>query len=599
MGYGSRAQRVPAKGGSALSDIDIYKIACLFKTERGIVNASGLPVVHDEIYSMNDFYKKCGGYNSSYYGSYILKSFYDELEDSINCEAKVLSYVDAAAAQASYTILDLLGASIFTVKAGRKGLNDLSAFGNKIAIKITHIEDITMKLTTELADSATSAILDSVDNLEVGDYLKFKEGSDEEVRVILTITPATKTVTFAAITESGGFSISGTTVTRLDWKLEIGVKDDLGNYQRVESPWQGPFVKSDTVGLAEDVNDTESGSDFVILAVTTANASAPESQLPAELTAWTALTGGSDGAAANDAAWKTLADTYFVSPEFTILLAPESSSITHNSNMSAFTTDGYKGVFYAQAANGATESTLKNFGASLRGGIKFAMLPSDKWIKVSDPTKTSGTKDIPMVGIAAAHWFNTYLKFGESKVAAGNKSEMVLKAGGKLIDTNALVHDDSLGVGGRLIRNYSVNICKFTRGKGITINSARTFSTDDGYKFQNQLFQWILYSRSIVTYLKGIEQDKYAIAGTGSHRRVVTSYMNRKYKAGHLFQGQKEDGSYTTFKDVCIIVNDFTINTLVDINNGIETIFLQFISPPPVEEAILSLASAGVTTLSA
>jgi hypothetical protein len=598
MGYGARAQRVPARGGSALSDIDIFKIALLCKTERGIVDASGLPIVHDEIYSMNDFYKKCGGFNSSYYGGYVLQSFYDELEDSINCESKVLSFVDAAAAQASYTILDGAGDSIFTIKSGRKGLDDKSAFGNKIAIKITHIEDITMKLTAELADAATSAVLDSVDNLEVGNYLKFVEGSDEEVRVITGITPSTKTVTFAALTESGGFSVSGTTVTRLDWKLEIAVKDDLGSYQRIENPWQYPFAKSDTVGLAKYVNDTESGSDFVVLAVTSANASDPDDQLPAELTTWTALTGGSDGAAPNDANWNTLADTYLADSEFAILLAPESVSITHNQNMSGFVTDGYKGIYYAQAANGATEDTLKNFGASLRGGIKFAMLPCDKWIKVNDPTKISATKDIPMTGIAAAHWFNTYLKFGESKVAAGNKSEMVLKAAGKLIDTNGLVHDDSLGVGGRLIRNYSVNICRFTRGKGITINSARTFSTDDGYKFQNQLFQWILYSRSIVAYLKGVEQDKYAIAGTGSHRRVVTSYMNRKYKAGHLFKGQKEDGSYTEFKDVCIIVNDFTINTLANINNGIEEIFLQFIAPPPLEEVILSLASAGVTTLS-
>jgi hypothetical protein len=597
MGYGSKAQRGVARGGSTLTDIDIYKLALLCKTERGIVDANGYPVVHDDIYSMEDFYKKCGGFNSSYYGSYIAQSFYDELEDSIDCEMKVLSYVDSSAAQAAYSILDDAGTLIFTVSAGRRGLNDKSAFGNKIAIKTTQIEEISMKLTAELEDAATTATLDNVDNLEVGNYLKFEEGNDVEVRAITAINTSTKTVTFAVLTESGGFSVSGTTVYRLDWRLEVAVKDNLGNYQKWET-WEGPFAKSDTIGLAGDVNDTESGANFIVLAVNDSNTSNPVDQIPAELTAWTALTGGSDGSAATDSSWDTLADTYLTSTEFTILLAPESSSITHNQNMKGFTTDGYKGVYYAQSSNGATEDTLKNFGASMRGGIVFAMLPADKWKKVNDPTRVSGTKDIPMVGISAAHWFNTYFKFGESKVAAGNKSEMVLKASGKLIDTNGLVHDDSDGRGGRLIRNYSVNICKYTRGKGITINSARTFSTDDGYKFQNQLFQWILYSRSIVAFLRDIEQDKSGINSMVSHRNTVLIYMKKKYAAGHFFKGQKEDGSFTKFNDVCVILNDFTINTLANINNGKEELFLQFTAVPPIEEAILTLASAGVTRIS-
>ena len=46
-------------------------------------------------------------------------------------------------------------------------------------------------------------------------------------------------------------------------------------------------------------------------------------------------------------------------------------------------------------------------------------------------------------------------------------------------------------------------------------------------------------------------------------------------------------------------MNDFTINTLVNINNGIEEIFVQIVCPIPIEEPILSLASAGVTSVGA
>ena len=623
MTYGARAQRKPALGGSGLADIDIYKVLLLGKTERGIVYANGLPVVHDEIYSMNDFYPRCGGFNTSYYAAYVAQSFFDELERSINCEMKVLSYVDAAATQATYSILDEGGIKIFDIKAGRLGLSDKSAFGNKIGIKISHVEEITMTMTGDLSIGAVSAILDSVDNLKVGYYVKFVEGSVEQVRKILTVTPSTKTITFKDISGSGGslasasasasssasvspsvspsaedvvFSSAGTTIYRLDWKLEVAVKDELGDYQKQEDR-EFPFSNSNTVGMADEVNDTESGSNYVILAVNTANTSWPRDIMPAALTSWTAFSGGADGTAATDSIWNTLATTYLEDTEHTILLAPESTSITHNGNMITFTTDGYKSMYYAQAANEANEATLKNFGASLRGSIKFGMLPSDKWLKVNDPLASGGFKEIPKVGVDAAFWFNTYYKFGEAKVAAGNKSEMVLKTTGKLVDTNGLVHDDSSGVGGRLIRNYSVNICRYRRGIGITNNSARTFSTDDGYKYQHQIMMWLLYSRSIVEYLRTVEQDPAGRVAQLSHYNVVWAYMRNKYKAGFLYQGQKEDGSNTTFEDVCIIVNDFTINTLANINNGIEETFMQFVAPAVIEEPILSLASAGVTTV--
>ena len=48
-----------------------------------------------------------------------------------------------------------------------------------------------------------------------------------------------------------------------------------------------------------------------------------------------------------------------------------------------------------------------------------------------------------------------------------------------------------------------------------------------------------------------------------------------------------------------IVINDFSINTLANINNGIEEIFLQFVAAPPIEEPILRLASAPVTTVKA
>lgn len=596
--YGAYAQRVPATGGANLTDVDIYKLLMLCQTERGIVDSNGLPVVHSEIYSFSDFYKKCGGYHSDYMGAYVANSFYKELQNSVDCEMKVLSYVDGSAAQASYEILDGASDKIFDAKAGRKGQDDKSLFGNKIGIKISQVSSLEMKLSTGIGTTATTAVLNDVSNLDVGHYITFTEGASVETRALTDVNDSTKTVTFAALDGGTGFTASGTTINREDVKIEVATKDNNGSYQKREE-WENAFTASNTTGIAGDINDSVTGSDYLILAYDSTNSSDPEDIIPAELTSWTALSGGSDGSAAGDSDWDTLATTYLEDEEFTIMLAPESTSVTHNSNMVDFCTDGYKGMFYCQSSDEATEDTLKNFGASLRGGIKFGMIPSDKWIAVDDPINSGQLKDIPKVGIDAAFWFNTYAKYGESKVAAGNKPEMVLGTSDKLRDSNGLVHDDRSGTGGRLIKNYSVNICRFTRGKGITNNSARTLSTDDGYKYQNQIMQWILYSRSIVAYLRQVEQDRAGVNSMTSHRAAVVAYMKNKYASGHLFKGQKEDGSFTTFEDVCVIVNDFTINTLTQIAQGIEQIFLQFCAPPPIEQLILSLASASVTTVRA
>lgn len=594
-GYGSSLRRVPALGGALLTDVDIMKVLLVGKAERGFSNT-----IMKEIYSMNDFYLKCGGFNQSYYAAYVARSFFEELLQEVSCEMKVLSFVASDAVQASYEIKD--GATpavkIFDVKAGRKNQADLSAFGNKIGIKIKHVSEITTKLAGNIVETDTTAVFTDISNLAIGNYIKFVEGANEEVKVITNINLTTKTVSFSAITESSGFSSAGTTVYRLDWNLQIAVQDSKGQFQKKEE-WEGPFAKSNSIGVPLEVNDSIAGSDFLILNINSANASDPDEQLPAELSTWTSLSGGSDGTGATDNDWKTIVEDLAGSEVYTFLLAPESSSVDHNEAMLDFCTDNFRGMYYAQSSNGATEAILKNLCGELRGPVKFGMLPTDKWVKADDPTTVGGFIDIPMVGIAAAHWFNTYARFGESKVAAGNKKEMVLRTNYSLLDSNGLVHDDLAGVGSRLIRSFSANICKHTRGKGITINSARTFSTDDGYKFQNQIMQFILYGRSILTYLREIEQDRSGRSAQEAHRNTVWAYMYGKFRAGHLYQGQKEDGSLTEFKDCCIIVNDFTVNTIARINEGIEEVFLQFVAPPPIEEPILSLASAGVTTVKA
>jgi hypothetical protein len=344
------------------------------------------------------------------------------------------------------------------------------------------------------------------------------------------------------------------------------------------------------------MNHAEEGSYYAKLTFNSASTATPDKALPAAVTTWTALTTGADGTAPVDGDYLTNVAS-LTDKDFMILLAPESSSFTHNNNMTEWCSAGTYACYWGQSSNQATEATLRELGLRLRQSYRFGIIPSDKWIEVEDQLSKGLKKAIPQSAQAAAHWFNNYSIYGIGKVAAGNVDSV--NTTDSLLDSNGLVHNDVLGRGERLIRNASINIAQFRRGKGITINSARTLSTDKGYTFQNQVMGFLLIKKSILVYLQTIEQDPSGVDAQDVHRNAVYAYMKKKYDAGVFFKGQKDDGSRTTMEDVVQIVNDFSVNTLSDIANGKETVFVQVIFAPPIEEPVLDLASASVTTIRA
>lgn len=585
MAYGVNTKIAPSIGKANLADVDIYKIGLMCECERGVDQ------IAKEIYSMSDFEEKCGSYASDKYGWYIANSFFNSLDAAVSVEMKVLPFVSSDAVQAVDEIMDTDATpeKVFDIKAGFEGEVDKSAFGNRIGWKVENSENISYELSVDTGATPTSAVLTNVEHLKVGYYVRFLEGANDETAVILTLDEATKTITFAALTNA--YTAVGAAITRLDWSLKLGLKDVSGVYNLVEEWNEYPFfLINDTEGMQKEVNIN---SKYVTLAANAANTSDADKQRPAVVSTWTALTNGSDGTSPVDSDWNTLL-TDFDDEEFTILLAPESSSSDHNSNMCTKATSLKKYIYYAQASNGATESNLKSLCASLRQSVVFGMLPMDKWMEITDQLNGS-KKMIPPVGHAAAHYFNIYSMYGIGRVAAGNQWSLLTSD--KLDESNGLIHDDKAGKGNNLIRNYSVNICRYRAGKGITINSARTFSTDGGYMYQNQIMGWLLIRKSIEIYFQTVEQNPSGLRAQEQHRNTVWAFLKKKFDSGVFYIGENADGTPTDMDDVVTIVNDFSINSLSDIAQGKESMFVQVIFVPPIEEIWLNLASAAVTSI--
>lgn len=581
MGYGAQARRVDADSASLVEDVDFNKVGLLCRTERGI---EGL---HKGIFTYGMFEAVAGSFMSGAYGAYVSRSFFDTKKTENRVEMMVASPVAADAVQAVGTLENSANDSL-TLKAANRGDNDKSLFGNRIGYTVENTEELEYTLTSDISITGTAAILNSVDNLEVGYYIHIEDGTEDDVKKILTLDRATKTVTFSALTNAAPETVALTSIKRSDYTLKISLKDynevwfNKENYERI------PFQDDHALIISTLVEK----SDYVIgLAVSFSEVDA--AALLVDVATETPLASGSDGTPPGVSDYNGIT-SLFNDSGAAILLSPELSTIEHNQNMLIYVNDKTKMMYYANEAEGSDQSALQNFGGSLRGPITFGMVPADKWFSMSDPINPGFMKPIPNVGIAAAHFFNSYEKNGIGKVAAGNRD--IVDTPLKPID-NGLVHNDSDGIGDLLIRDYSINICRWRQGKGTTINSARTISTDKGYIFQNQVMGWLLIKRSILDYLEGIEQDQSGGNAQEIHYNAVWTYLKGKYDEGVFYRGNKEDGTPTEMKDVVTIVNDFSINSLADIANGIETMFVQVVFVPPIEEPILELASAPVTSI--
>lgn len=581
MGYGSTSGRVPAKGAGGVTTANIFIVNILGRFARGFTT------VQRGIFDPDSFRKNMGGFNSSFMSPYVFRTLYNTLFQELKgkVEFRLLGYVASDSAQASYAMLDSTPQTLYTAKCSKKGVADKSLFGNNVCIKSEIVEKIKYTLQSDMLINGTEATLTSVEFLKVGYKIHLNNGTDSVYRQILTIDPITKKVTFAAVGVAVTFLAVNTTITLVEHKITIGEKMEKGNIE-IRETWKAPFFKGNSDGLPNLMGNQDSGSYYLTLEYNAANTSLEGADLPANLTDWTFLTGGLDGTAPGDSDWNTLV-AGFANDKAGFLLAPESSSVTHNQNMALYSSNGQRWNYYANIPSGSTEDSLQAFGASLRSVVQFGQIPMDKRFKTIDPV-TDEKLEVPNIGYAVAHYFNYLYSYSEAKVAAGY--DIPINTADEMID-NGLVHDDEAGIGERLITKSSVNIATKT-ANGIFINSARTLSSDPGYQWQHQLMTYLIDRNTIVEFDKKYEQAIGGDANQKSRAKLVEAYLRNRFNAGIYYNGFLDNGKKAKFEDSVILQLDGTNNPLSQLMTGKETLFYQFKSPYVVENPHLEIASA-------
>lgn len=587
--YGAQA-RMAEPSSATVSEADIFRVLAQGRTRRGVN-------VRKKVSNYDSWVRIYGAEREESYLAFEVREFFRTLNKSITANIQTVPFIPSDAVQASASVND--GAStptlLFTVKAGYRGLDDKSAFGNDIAVKFSLAFDLGYSLTGNIASGAIGLSLNSVDQIAEGHIFRISDGTNTEFIRIIGVDKQAKTIAIstARSTSAGlvnSYTAALTIVSRVDITIDVGLKVD-GIYEMKES-FSDAYMLSDS-GLCEKINDSLSGAYNIILDYNNDNASSIEDAFPAVLNTWIPLSGGSDGTDEDDSDFASQLES-MSDLKAVFFISPESQSIAHNQEMAAFSTNGYKHLYYAAMPFGANEDVLDNAGKSLRQPKMFCLIPSDKWRHVDCPFSRTGKRWIPGVGIAVAHYFNSYVANGIGQVAAGNFFP---------VNTTAKLYNNGIeynkGIGPSLIKNASVNIAMYKEGEGHTFNSARTCSTNLGYMFQHQIVLWLFIRDSIVEYLR-VQREQRPNDRRSSHKIYVDvwKFLKNLYDADAFFKGQKEDGSNTEFKDVVTIANDISVNTLEKMAIGELWNMVSFIAAPVLEEPILSLGSNPITALS-
>lgn len=187
----------------------------------------------------------------------------------------------SSAAKSSLTVQDRQGTPADTLKI--EALSE-GVHGDLISVEVADHNTLTTKVTADVGSGATSASLQSIGGIEVGSYVEFDNGTQQEQVQVTGINIANKQITWSGGL-TNGYTVALTTVKSLEFKISVYLSNNL-----VEE-WPGLSMVDDVSFHVEKIiNDVSEH-----ITVTDMKASdAGLTDRPA-VTSKTALSSGADG----------------------------------------------------------------------------------------------------------------------------------------------------------------------------------------------------------------------------------------------------------------------------------------------------------------
>jgi len=530
-----------------------------------------------QVNNVSDFQKIFGvqTFDPSTYGWDAVQGFFQNVV-GVNAQLYVKSHVGYTGSaidgvSANATVQNSAPENCIKLESAYLDNLDYSISGNRTGYTITNGARFTTALSGSMTATDTSAVLDSVIGIKVGDYVKFDVATDF-YRKVLTVDQNTNTITWSGA--SGSLGAQGDAVTVLGFQIKTYRKSLNGSVQEVDTELGKIWCT-----IASEVTDFFVDNVFQNsswLKVTTQTlATTPDKIMPATVSTVTYLSSGADGTAPTTSAhW--LADlTAFDNLPVRMIANPETTDSTIQKAIETYCklrSDNPKVIF--NIVSDRTKAQLITIGQSFqRSDDVLGVIVAD-WLKVTDPYATSQIapdRVIPNVGHVMGVWIRTIGLKGVHYIP--QKDTPIFGING--------IQNESLGNVGDVDRtdlaNAGINIIQNIIGSGIVIRNLFTPSVSLEFQFANAILMREYIKVSVVDSLQVSENQPNSFQKILADKMAIISFMYNLWFRGStgnvpegetFAQSENEDGTQDTFDDHVIIQADAINNPQSSISAG-------------------------------
>lgn len=433
---------------------------------------------------------------------------------------------------------------------------------------------------TTAALGASSATLQSVSGLNVGDAIAFDDGTPPapERAKIMTINPVTRAVTWAPAVTPANYTATTLRIATLEFDLDVyvgGIDPGLN----LKESWTGLSMEGDVDSYAvARLNHPTTGSGYV-RAIDEHSATAIGNDRPADLPAPLALdSGGADGVATSvDFVGNQAARTGFFAfdPCDIQLLTCERTDAAIAEAGISYCEARDDCMYVGAIPDGAVEAgTALAYGQALQGSKRYGALYGP-WITVSDTIPGAPpAKSIPPVGHVMGVYARIERTRGIWKAPAGDEARLR-----NALDVAYRLSDNEHS---QLVRDGSINGIRALPRAGIVVDASRTLSTDPRWYYVNVRLLFNYVKSSLRAGLRWVRQEPnrdtlWNLVTYGS----IRPFLMRLWREGAFGTG--------TPAHVFTIICDATNNPPSDVQLGVLNVEIYFYPSVPAETIVVKV----------
>jgi phage tail sheath protein FI len=492
-------------------------------TERGVPNRPA------RITNLEQFRARFGNHRSDNYLAYAIEGFF------LNGgrEAYINRVVGSGSIAASVNLNDRqtpTASPTLRVAAGYRGREDPGDWGERLRLAVRDDPRGSTQLGADVAATATSAHLQSLDGFQVGSVVRFVDGTNTFYRKITSIVSATNTVHWTSPTGSL-LNQASTQVTSAEFRLIVRYQATPTADFTVVEDWRYLSMETDSADyVADRINHPFTGSRYIT--VTDISGSAPTGEENPAIISNQALTSGTENApTATDYSGNAGQKTGFYAldtVQVQLLAVPDAHMLSDSARDSvvraaldycagrgdcmfvgASSDRGAPSGITPQSVSDYTQlesdyiNTIKSYSANFQANKVYGALYTP-WIRVSDPAGAgpAPARFVPPDGHMMGVYARTEQERGIWKAPAGNAAQVrgALDAAATFTDVE---HTD-------LVRNGFVNGIRRMPGVGIVVAASRTLSTDTRWWFVNVRLLFNFVKTSLRDGLRFVRQEPHS-----------------------------------------------------------------------------------------